>query len=90
MLSPAKKALSKYRPLLIEMVENQKELVVAQTNLICYLTSLCLLGLVCLLPLLETMHTIIYFLQQIYVFVCDYMATIKGVPRPTLWPLQWP
>jgi hypothetical protein len=48
------------------------------------------IGLACLLPLLETMHIIIKFLQQRYVFVCDYMATIKGVPRPTLWPLQLP
>jgi len=45
MLSAIKRVLSKYRPLLTKMAKNQKELVVARTNLICYVTSLCLLGL---------------------------------------------
>jgi hypothetical protein len=43
-------------------------------------------GLACLLPLLETTHIVIKNLQQRYVFVCDYMATVKGVPRP-IWGL---
>jgi hypothetical protein len=35
-------------------------------------------GFAYLLPLLETMHIVIKFLQQRYVLVCEYMATVKG------------
>jgi len=36
-----------------------------------------LLGLACILPLLESTHTFIKFAQFKYVFVCDLVAAIK-------------
>jgi L-rhamnose mutarotase len=36
-----------------------------------------LLGLSCLLPLLEAMHALIKFAQRKDIFICDFVATVK-------------
>jgi len=44
-------------------------------NLLCDLHML--LGLFCLLPLLEAVHALIKFAQGKDIFICDFVATIK-------------
>jgi hypothetical protein len=64
MLNLAKKVLSKYKPLLTKMVKYQKEIAIAETNFDWLFDIFMFVGLTCLLPLLEIMHTLIKFSQQ--------------------------
>jgi hypothetical protein len=36
------------------------------------------IALACFLPLLETVHCLVKFSQEHDIFICDYLATVKG------------
>jgi hypothetical protein len=77
MLSHAKRFMAKYKTLLVKMAldspTNQQVMLIYEH--FCDLHIL--LGLVCILHLLKSMHALIKFAQSRNVFVCDLVATIK-------------
>jgi hypothetical protein len=77
MLNLAKKVTAKYRTLLVKMALDSPTNQQAKLNY----ENLCdfqvLLGLVCILPLLEFVHAFIKFAQMKDVYMCDLVAIIK-------------
>ncbi len=76
MLSLAKKVMAKYKTLLVKVALDSPTNQQAKMNY----ENLCdfqvLLGLVCILPLLEFVHAFIKFAQVRDVYVCDMVAII--------------
>jgi hypothetical protein len=81
MLSPAKIIMAKYKTLLVKMAlnspTNQQAMLIYEHSCDFHI----LLGLVCILHLLKSMHALIKFAQSRDVFVCDLVATIKVLSR---------
>jgi hypothetical protein len=77
MLKPFKWVMAKYKTLIVKM--SRENVSVAQArfdlNLLCHLHML--LGLFCLLPLLEAVNALIKFAQRRDVFICDFVATVE-------------
>jgi hypothetical protein len=77
MLSPTKIVMAKYRTLLVKMAldnPTNQQVKLNHENL-CDLQVL--LGLVCILPMLESVHALIKIAQMRDLYVCDLVATIK-------------
>jgi hypothetical protein len=69
--------MAKYKTLIVKMLQDNVSIAQARfnRNLLCDLHML--LGLSCLLPLLEIVHALIKFAQGKDIFICDFVATIK-------------
>jgi hypothetical protein len=76
MLSPIKHVMSKYKTLMLKIVKDNMEVVIAKTNfeLLCDVSLP--LALVCLQSFFEIAHAFIKFFQKRNVFACHYVATI--------------
>jgi hypothetical protein len=77
MFSPSKKIYYEYQPLIVNMhVESPKNDTTSKN-----LSALCdmelILGLPCLLPLLECVHKLIKIVQGQDVFVCNLVEVVK-------------
>jgi hypothetical protein len=70
MLSPTKRVMLKYRYLLVKMVKDYVEILVAQINFDFMCEIVVIFNFVGLLSLLETMHILIKFPQQRDVLAC--------------------
>ena len=93
MLSPAVKVMNEYRVLLVKMqgdsvapkedangnaAKKDKGLMKLASKNLAYLCDFkILLGLVGLLPMLQSVHSLIKFSQSREVFVCDYVVAIQ-------------
>lgn len=77
MLKPAKRILTQYPVLLYKMHLDAPTLKTAQTNLEFLLDVQTLLGLACLMPMLEEMNRLIKFAQSRNIFVCDFVAALR-------------
>jgi hypothetical protein len=77
MLEPLKHVLYKYKTLIVKMSKDTIEESKATYNLMFLCDVSTLLTLLCLLPLLESVNSLITFSQSPNVFVSDYVATIK-------------
>ncbi len=78
MLSPTKRVYLKFHPFIIKTHAKSQRSDVVKKNL----KSLCdveiILGLPCILPLLECVHALIKVVQGKDVFVCDFVEVVKG------------
>jgi hypothetical protein len=77
MLSPTKIVMEKYRTLLVKMAldsPTNQQIKLNYENL-CDLQVL--LGLVCIMPLLESIHALIMSAQMKDLYVCDLVVVIK-------------
>jgi hypothetical protein len=61
MLSPTKRALSMYMPLIANMAKDIPSLMVAQVNFKFFCDVNLLISFSCLMPMLETIHALIKF-----------------------------
>jgi hypothetical protein len=58
--------------------DDMNTMVVAKTNM-GYLCDIeMIMGLICIIPLLEAMHTLIKLVQGQNIFVCDFVTSIKS------------
>jgi hypothetical protein len=76
-VEPCQEVIEKYRTLLVKMTFDNPTNQQAKLNY----QNLCdfqvLLGIICILPLLEFVHAFIKFAQMKDVYVCDLVAIIK-------------
>lgn len=77
MLKPAKRILTQYPVLLYKMHLDAPTLKTAQTNLEFLVDVQTLLGLACLMPMLEEINRFIKFAQSRNIFVCDFVAALR-------------
>jgi hypothetical protein len=77
MLSLAKRLMAKYKTLLVKMALNNLTNQQAKQNYEHFCDLQILLGLACILTLLEYMHVLIKFAQMWDVFMCDLVVAIK-------------
>jgi hypothetical protein len=76
-LEPVKRVLSEYRALVLKMHMDAPSLATAKANLNLLCEIELLLGLTCILPMLEALTYLMKFSQQTTCFVCDMVAAIK-------------
>lgn len=77
MLSLTKLVYAKYCTLITKMHTKSLKSEVDLKNLNALCNVEFILGLPCILPLLECVHTLIKVTQNINVFVCDFVESIK-------------
>jgi hypothetical protein len=77
MLSPSKRVLCEYKTLVVKIVEDSVTIDIAKTNyeLLCDLETL--LGLSCIIPLLELLQGLSKFTQSQQTFICDFISALK-------------
>ncbi len=75
MLEPLKQMMAKYKTLIMKMSQDNVSIVQAMFNLDLF-NDLHMLGLFCLLPLLEAMNALIKFAQRRDIFICEVVVAI--------------
>ncbi len=77
MLAPFKRLVFEYRFVVMEMSEDLPINHVVATNyeLLCDVETM--MGLTCVLPMLEVIQNLNKFVQNKYYFICDFMAIVK-------------
>jgi hypothetical protein len=76
-LEPVKRLMSEYKALVLKMHLDSSSLATAKANLNLLSEIELLLGLACILPMLEALNYLIKFFQQSTCFVCDMVAAVK-------------
>jgi hypothetical protein len=76
-LEPVKRLMSEYKALVLKMHLDSSSLATAKANLNLLSEIELLLGLACILPMLEALNYLIKFSQQSTCFVCDMVAAVK-------------
>jgi hypothetical protein len=76
-LEPVKRVMSEYKALVLKMHLDAPSLASAKANLNLLCEIELLLGLACILPMLEALNYLIKFSQQTSCFVCDMVAAVK-------------
>ncbi len=77
MLAPFKKFGKDYKTLIAKMVVDNGIVEASKANLVNLCDVGTILGLPCVLPMLESINALMKFVQVNDVFVCDYIAIIK-------------
>ena len=77
MLKPTKRVLVQYFVLLFKMHLDAPTVHVAKKNFECLTDVQSILGLLCLLPLVEQLNQLIKFAQGRNIFVCDFVAALR-------------
>jgi hypothetical protein len=79
MLSPLKRVLAENKALVVKMIEDNATNAIAKLNhqLLCDVETL--LGLSCVLPLLEIVVGLSKFAQGWHTFICDFVFVVKLV-----------
>ncbi len=77
MLELLKRVMVEYKTLIVKMSQDNVLVVQTRFNLDLFCDLHMLLGLFCLLPLLEVVNALIKYVQGRDVFICDFVATIK-------------
>jgi uncharacterized membrane protein len=77
MLEPLKRVMAEYKTLIVKISWDKVLVTQARFNLDLLCDLHMLLGLSCLLPLLEVVNALIKFAQGRDVFIYDFVATIK-------------
>jgi hypothetical protein len=78
MLEPLKQVMAKYKTLIVKMSQDNVSITQTRFNLDLLCDLHMLLGLSCLLPLLEVMHALIKFAQGRDIFICDFVTIVKN------------
>jgi hypothetical protein len=76
-LEPVKRVMSEYKALVLKMHLDSQSLATAKANLNLLCEIELLLGLACILPMLEALNYLVKFSQQRACFVCDMVAAVK-------------
>jgi hypothetical protein len=81
MLQPLKWVGKEYKVFIPKMATNNVNLESTKANLLslCYIHMI--LSLPCILPMLESVNGLMKFVLSKDVFVCDYIVTLKTLPR---------
>jgi hypothetical protein len=77
MFYPSKRIYYEYQPLIVKMHTKSPKRGISSKNLSVLCDVELILGLLCLLPLLDCVHKLIKIVQGRYVFVCDLVEAIK-------------
>jgi hypothetical protein len=77
MLSPSKRVLSKYRPLLVKMGHDLHTFVPAKDNFEALVDVEVLLAFHCLVPMLEIVNRVIKWAQDRDVYIVDFISGVK-------------
>jgi hypothetical protein len=81
MFNPLKQVMSMYMPLVAKMAKDNPSFMVAKVNFELLYDVNLIISLSCLIHMLRKIHALIKFMQKLYVFVCDYVVTIKIFQR---------
>jgi hypothetical protein len=76
-LEPLKWVMAEYKTSIMKMSHDSVLVLQVRFNLDLLCDLHILLGLFCLLPLLEVVNVLITFVQGKDVFICDFVAAIK-------------
>jgi hypothetical protein len=76
-LEPVKRVMSEYKALVLKMHMDSSSLATAKANLNLLCEIELLLGLACILPMLEALNYLIKFSQHTTCFVCDMVTAVK-------------
>jgi hypothetical protein len=74
---PTKRILVEYKTLVVKMHDDLHIVVVTKTNLQYICDIEVVMGLTCIMPLLELVHALIKFVQDHDTFVCDFVIVVK-------------
>jgi hypothetical protein len=77
LLEPLKRICGKYKTLIVKFAEDAPKESAAKKNLALLLDVTTLFSLPCILPLLESINSLIKFAQSGNVFISDFIAAIK-------------
>jgi hypothetical protein len=77
LLAPLKRVGKKYKTLIVKMAIDNGYVETIKMNLVNLCDVGIILGLPCILPMLEFVNALMKFAKIKDVFVCDYIATIK-------------
>jgi hypothetical protein len=77
MLQPLKYVGKKYKMLIIKMAANCGSMELVKINILNLCDIDMILGLPCVLPMLEFVNALMKFMEGQDVFVCDYIAIVK-------------
>ncbi len=77
MLEPLKWVMAKYKTLIVKMSKDNVLVAQARFNLNLFCDLHMLLGLFCLLPLLEAVNALIKFAQGKDIFIYDFVAVVE-------------
>jgi acetyl/propionyl-CoA carboxylase alpha subunit len=77
MLQPLKQVGKEYKTLIAKMTTNSANVESAKANLLNLCDIDMILGLPCILPMLESMNGLMKFVQGKDIFVCDYIIAVK-------------
>jgi hypothetical protein len=77
MLKPLKRMMAEYQTSIMNMSQDIVSIVQAMFNLNLLCDLHMLMGLSCLLPLLESMNALIKFPQRRDIFIYDFVAVVK-------------
>jgi hypothetical protein len=81
MLQPLKWVGKEYKTFITKMATNSVNVESAKANFLNLCDIHMILGLPCILPMLDSVNGLMKFVQDKDVFVCDYIATLKALPR---------
>jgi hypothetical protein len=73
----AKQVLAEYKNLVVKMHDDLHIVVVVKTNFQYLCDIEVVMGLACIMPLLESVHALIKFVQARNTFVCDFVIAMK-------------
>ncbi len=79
MFSPLKRLLVEYKSLVVKMYMDAPKSKHAQDNLDFLCDLELVIGLPCILPMLEVVHTLIKYAQRWNVFICEFLDTMKSI-----------
>jgi hypothetical protein len=77
MLPPLKWVGKKYKTLITKMVVDNNFVELIKAHLLNLCDTNIILGLPCILPMLEYVNGLMKFVQSRDVFMCDYITTVK-------------
>jgi hypothetical protein len=81
MLQPLKWVGKEYKTFIAKMATKSVYMELAKANFLNLCDIHMILGLPCILPMLEFVNGLMKFVQSKDVFVCDYIAALKTLPR---------
>jgi hypothetical protein len=77
MLAPSKQMFREYKTLVVKMSDDVANNVTININyeLLCDVETV--MGLTCVLPVLEAMKSLSELTQNMDIFICDFVSTVK-------------
>jgi hypothetical protein len=77
MLASSKRLVSKYKSIIMKMSKDLPTNLVATTNYELFCDVETMMGLTCVLPMLEVVQSLNKLAQNEYCFICDFVVIVK-------------